>query len=484
MNPVSLQTDTQRTLETYRNLPATLIAGTDAMRDAGKVYLPQHPAESTPAWTARRDGSVLTPAYRDAIDLACGLIFRKPVELGADVPPDAEEWLENVDLTGRDITQFAQDVLRDAFMGVTYVVADYPRVPTGSTLAQERAMGVRPYLVHVKASQVLGWRSQMINGKPVLTQFRYLETATEPDGQFGEKAVQRVRVLEPGMVTVYTKADDQDDFTLDPENSGTVTLKEIPVIPIYTGRTDFFQGLPPLRDLAWKNVEHWQSASDQRNILHVARVPLLCTIGVDGGDLVIGPQNILSLPIGGDAKWIEHTGKAIDAGRQDLQDLEDQMQKMAGKMLDKGTVKTAMEAGVESTQAMSRIQAWAVGLASGLNSAWKMAGQWIGQDLGELGVNTDVDTSRPDALFLTEMRNAVIAGLLTKETYLRILDQAEVLPSGFDVQDEIDRLDMVGPDVMPGTKPGASVGTPCPDCGTKCTTACCPDCGTKMPVGA
>jgi len=448
MNPVGQQTDTQKHLESKRQLPAALMDGTDAMRDAGKAYLPQHPAESSEAWKSRRDGSVLLPAYRDAVDLACGLIFRKPVELGQDVPPDAEEWLENVDLSGRDITQFAQDVLRDAFMGVTYIVADYPRVPVGGTLATEQAMGARPYLIHVKAEQVLGWRYQMVNGKPMLTQFRYMETCTEPDGPFLEKTVQKVRVLEPGMVTVYEKEALDADWELEPEESGIVSLQEVPVIPIYTGRTAFMEGVPPLRDLAWKNVEHWQSSSDQRNILHVARVPLLATIGVDAGDLVIGPQNILAMPVGGDAKWVEHTGKAIEAGRTDLQDLEAQMQRMAGKMLDTGTVKTAMEAGVESTQAMSRIMAWAVGLQSGLNQAWGMAGKWINKELGELSVNTDVDVSKPDATFLTEIRNAVIAGLLTKETYLNIMNQAEVLPAGFDVQDELDRLDMQAPDPM------------------------------------
>ncbi len=488
MNPVGEQTATQKALENKRMLPAALSDGTEAMRIAGKTYLPKHPAESEEAWRSRKEGSVLLPAYRDAVDLACGLIFRKPVEVGADIPDEYEEWLENIDLTGRDVTQFAQDVLRDAFMGVTYIVADYPRVPVGATLAQERDMGARPYLIHVKAHQVLGWRSQMINGKPKLTQFRYLETTTVPDGMFGEKVIKRVRVLEPGMVTVWDKVEDQGDYILTTEDSGVVSIKDVPVIPVYTGRTAFMQGLPPLLDLAWKNVEHWQSASDQRNILHVARVPLLATIGADSGDVIIGPQNILALPMDGDVKWVEHSGKAIEAGRTDLQDLEAQMQRMAGKMLDRGTVKTALEAGVESTQAMSRIQAWAVGLQAGLNQAWAMAGEWIGQDLGTLAVNTDVDTSQPDPQFLTEIRNAVVAGLLTRETYLRILDQAEVLPSGFDVQEELDRLDMEGPGPMLPGKPGAP-GAPgavqaCPDCGAKGKTACCPDCGAKMPKGA
>jgi len=450
MNPVADVSAGQATLEAKRILPRRLVEGTEAMRAAGKVYLPQHPAESLPAWTARKDGTVLLPAYRDAIDLACGLIFRKEIEEGDGVPKDAEEWLDNVDLCGRDITQFAESVLRDAFDGVSYIVADYPRVQQGATLADERAAGVRPYLIHVRASQVLGWRTQMVQGRNIITQFRYLESATEPDGQFGSKSVDRVRVLEPGMVSVYIQTEDKKDWVLDPDASGLVSLQEVPVVPIYTGRTGFMTGLPPMLDLAWKNVEHWQSASDQRNILHVARVPLLAMIGVDAGtDIVIGPQNTIALPAGGDVKWVEHSGKAIEAGRTDLQDLETQMQRMAGRILDSGIAKTATQSDSETTQAMSKIQAWALGLQAGLNAAWAMCGKWIKQDLGTLAVNTDFDTSRPDAQFLTEIRNAVVAGLLRKETYLKILMNAEVLPEGFDLQEELDGLEMAAPTLEP-----------------------------------
>ncbi len=52
---------------------------------------------------AASDIDVIDP---DAIDLACGLIFRKPVE-PQDVPADAVEWLADIDRAGRDVTQFA-----------------------------------------------------------------------------------------------------------------------------------------------------------------------------------------------------------------------------------------------------------------------------------------------------------------------------------------------------------------------------------------
>ena len=464
MKEVAAPTTIQAAMEARRALPRLLMAGTEAMRLAGKAYLPKHPAESEEAWQCRRDQSTLLPAYRDAWDLAAGLIFRKPVT-PVDVPEDVKPWLEDIDRAGRGISQFAEDLFKDAHGGVSFIVVDYPRVPGGSTLAQERAMGARPYFIHVKSQQVLGWRTQQVNGQTVLTQFRYRECAEEPDGAFGSKVVERVRVLEPGMVTVYTKAKDKDEWVLDLEASGATTMKTVPVVAEYTGRTGFFEAVPPLLDLAWKNVEHWQSASDQRNILHVARVPLLCLIGAQDGDVVIGPQNLLKLPQGGDAKWIEmQSGESIKAGRQDLEDLKEEMQRMAGRILDKQGDKTAREAGIESTQAMSRVQAWALGLQAALQAAWKLAGEWIGQDLGTLDSNTDVDLSTLDAQTIAELRNAQVAGLITKKTYLQILLNAEVLPDGFDLEKELDELEREAPDLtvvpprVPAKKGAAAQG--------------------------
>jgi len=445
MNPVAEPSSLQAELESKRRVCRALVEGTEAMRAAGKTYLPQFPAELPDDYEARKKSTVLLPAYRDAIDLACGLIFRKEVEEGEGVPTDAEEWLDDIDREGRDITQFAEAVLRDAFNGVSYIVADYPTVPAGSTLAQELAMGARPYLVHVKAEQVLGWRTQRINGQNVLTQFRYRECTTEADGPFGERAVERVRVLEPGMVSVYVKTQDNKDWVLDPEASGLVTLKEVPVVPCYTGRTQFMAGAPPLLDLAYKNVQHWQADSDLQSVIHKTCVPLLLTIGANPGDAVVGPSSVMSVPMNGDAKWLELQGSSIPTAQANLETIKAEMQAMAGKILDKGVVKTATQAGIESTQAMSRIQAWALGIQSALNHAWALCGKWINTDLGTLAVNCDVDTSRPDAQFLTEIRNACAGGLLTKETYLKILFNAEVLPEGFEIQDELDRLEAQAP---------------------------------------
>ena len=61
------------------------------------------------------------------------------------------------------------------------------------------------HFVRVMHGQIVGWRISTINGARQLTQLRISECVLEPDGPFGEKVVERIRVLEPGSWTLFQK---------------------------------------------------------------------------------------------------------------------------------------------------------------------------------------------------------------------------------------------------------------------------------------
>jgi hypothetical protein len=46
--------------------------------------------------------------------------------------------------------------------------------------------------------------------------------------------------------------------------------QDITLVTLYTKRTGFMCGSPPLLNMALLNIKHWQSQSEQDNILHVA----------------------------------------------------------------------------------------------------------------------------------------------------------------------------------------------------------------------
>jgi hypothetical protein len=62
------------------------------------------------------------------------------------------------------------------------------------TLVDAPQDGGRPYWVTYTPRQILGWRSETKDGKHELSMLRLSETVTIPDGQYGEKVVQQIRL--------------------------------------------------------------------------------------------------------------------------------------------------------------------------------------------------------------------------------------------------------------------------------------------------
>src|SRR4051794_28061741 len=74
-----------------------LLGGTTAMRKAAKTYLPQWPNESSDSYDNRRKTATLFPAFGRTCEVLTGKPFSKPVTFEDDVPPQIEEWCDNVD---------------------------------------------------------------------------------------------------------------------------------------------------------------------------------------------------------------------------------------------------------------------------------------------------------------------------------------------------------------------------------------------------
>jgi hypothetical protein len=331
-------------------------------------------------------------------------------------------------------------------------------------------MGARPYLVHIPLSAVLGWKTEIQGGRQVLSQFRWRERAEKPDGEFGTKAIERVRVWEPGMVRTFRR-DAQGvggGWELDEECSGPVSVREIPVVCFAPGRTGFFIAEPPLEELAWLNVMHWQSSSDQRNILHFTRCPLLAgdSLPDDAKDekgqvVTIGPNNlILGIP---NLRYVEHSGAAIGAGRQDIEDIEARMSIVAGRVLtkDPGPNTSATQSALEAKDGSSKLRQWAGDFQDRLEEALQYMMQWTGG--GELQKGSvkldDTWDEKLDPQMLNTILQARLSGAISAETWLHNAQRYGILPDGVTPEEELARLESGGPEPFGATEPfGARPG--------------------------
>jgi hypothetical protein len=361
------------------NLVTALLGGTEAMRQAAKKYLPQFPAEKDVFYLDRLSRSTLFNGFRRTVDTMAGKPFSEPMKFGDDVPIDIRGYADNIDLEGRNLQAFAHEVFWTSLaFGLSHILVDHPETPAGLTLAEQKSGGARPYFVHIRPTQIKGWRSERIAGAETLTQLRIMESATESDGQWSVKSITQIRVLEPNRFQIYRQNDKNEWFLFD---EGPVSLGAIPLATVYTGRTGFMTAVPPLMDLAFLNVEHWQKASDLSNILHVASVPILFGAGfADDQDILVGTQKAVSSEqVDAKLTYVEHQGHAIGAGRSELQDIEDRMRVLGANLLvsnQSGNRTTATEKSIDSAEADSALSLAALNLQDSLSEALQYIAKW------------------------------------------------------------------------------------------------------------
>lgn len=426
-------------------LPRTLMGGTKAMRAASVTYLPMEAAESATAYAARLNRTTLFNAFRKTVKDMTGKVFDKVVTLEDDVPALIKADAENIDLAGRHLNVFARDVFFDAMQaGIAYILTDMPAPVQRedgkpATIADEQAAGIRPYLCHVKGEDVLGWQTATINGVVTLTQFRILETETVADGEFGVAEVKQVRVLYPGRWEIWREA---TEGAWEKVREGTTSLNKITIAPVYVNRTGFMTGEPPLEDLADLNVAHWQSQSDQRNILHVARVPILFGAGINDDDkLEIGAASMVrcSNP-DADLKYVEHTGAAIDSGNTDIKNLEFQMQTQGLQLLIPNPGQTATGEIRDDSKENSPLAMMARALADALEQSLGFMAEYrgLGEDAGgSVDVNTDFGISSLD---VPQVIAAFSAGLIDAQTAVDELKRRGFLSDSVDAEVVMERL--------------------------------------------
>lgn len=435
-------------------LAGALLGGTRAMRAAGKTYLPQWPNEDQESYKTRLATSVLFPAFSRTVGTLTGKPFSKPVTVGDDVPPQIEEWMDDIDLEGRNLDTFAADVMECALgYGLCGILVDYPVKPEDvRTQADERAINLRPYFVHIKPDQLIGWMAARQNGAWAIQQLRLMECIEEPVGMFGTNEVKQIRVLEPGKWSTYRQNKDNAE-QWDLYQEGTTSLNFVPFVPVYGDRKGFMRGKSPLIEVAHMNVEHWQSASDQRTILHVARVPILTIIGIedDNFTLTLGASAAVKLPINGNMKYVEHTGAAILAGQADLDKLEERMRQAGAELLViKPGVVTATQVSSENAVGMCALQRISAGLEDALDLALDYMAQWAGMGAdagGHVSIFNDYASANQSDASAQIIVSAQTSGLISKETAISELKRRGTLASEVEADDEAEKIDAQGPDL-------------------------------------
>ena len=387
-------------------LPLTLMGGVRQMQAAGKVYLPIEPRESEEAYQVRLKRSSLFNVFKKTIMSASGQALMSPVTV-SNVPKELEYLETNATGDGRSLTEIANDLIEHHLLyGKAHGLVDFPAAAKEGELsyAEFKLAGFRPYVNVVNPQSLINWDYNVYKGYPELDRINIQEKEIirHPDSPWVTMQRRQVRVWWKDRVEVYIYNDDDQEYVLD-EQVYDNTLGYVPLVTGYANKAGFLIAEPPLEDLAYLNLTHWQSSSDQRNILHVARVPFILATGFADGELngmELGVNRVVTTSSAeADMKYVEHTAKSVDSGFKDLEQLEHQM-KISGADLIMGqsvSRQTAAARQIDLAESMSLMQLTLRSTAHMLKKFYEIAGDWLGIDASGVEITIGDDLSLPNS---------------------------------------------------------------------------------------
>ena len=171
--------------------------GGEEYENAG--HLVKYQLETSPEYSARLKNTPLQNHCNSIIGVYTSFIFKQPPtrDLGSlSNLPGIDDILKDADQDGRSFNQFMKDVsVYSSIFGHTWVVVSKPNVGA-ITLADELAVGVRPYVNMITPLMVLDWSYSRSNtGKYSLDYFKYVEEINGSNKTIKEWTPETVRTV-------------------------------------------------------------------------------------------------------------------------------------------------------------------------------------------------------------------------------------------------------------------------------------------------
>ncbi|WP_315729814.1 DUF4055 domain-containing protein [Bradyrhizobium sp. SZCCHNRI2010] len=495
-NPGFLSAAAQ-TMQSRVQLMRDVYGGTETMRAGGQTYLPQYEKESDARYNARLASTFALNKLREAVDAASAKPFRSLIKL-QNTDPDLDQWVQDVDLQGNHLHVFAHQYFNDAMLdGMCHILIDHPDTFNLPSYAAQKAANIRPFMKLFKTNRVIAAYDEYIGGD-IKTYHVRIQTQRAIRDQYREFLYDQLRVIEvePGADKGIVQLWERRGSAASTEGGGgwifvgetELNMDEVPFVTLYAGDKEGDYLVKPIfQDLAYKQIEHWISSSDQRSILSAARFPMLACSGVqidpdEEKNFAIGPYKVLYAPeANGRWYYVEPRGSAIQSGADDLARLELQMDMLALNPVP-GTSRQYVaknERDIQETRVHSVVHDMAIRCQDSIEKAIQFMGKWVGRDYSQVQaiLNTEFSNTTDRINEVKELVNIYEKRGISRETLLREVYKRNLLGDDFNLQNElvamaaIDALlggvsDPQGQPIDPslagagGTQPGAQPGAP------------------------
>lgn len=469
---IGVQNGARKMMEDWWLLVRTLRGGTKAMRLAGQAYLPMTAQETQkpPLYQSRLNGTRLFPAYdRAVVDLAAMPFQKAPTLTGVELlPPQLAPMVENADRCGTSLWSFMRQIHEDAIdRGLGLFMAD--SVPTDGTLTLDVVdrIDARPYFARIHPDNLVGFVSETVLGKERIVDLRIRETGTETING-ADTIIERIRHWDATMVELWERRTmtQQSQQAMADLASGSGSAQSawvmvdsrphgfpdgIPVVPHYTRKLATLTAQPPLEDLAWENVAHWQSRSLQDEALKYCRSPILHGRGLSSDQVKMRPvlgAGATVLSEAPDTEWsfVEITGSSLMAGERQIEKIEATIRALAMEpLVQNGGPDTATGELRADMRDKAAAQQWAEGLEWAFYEGFRMLCQWLNKPLPE---DFDLTLFRDWAILgpgaaqdVAMMQVDAREGRMSRRAYLEEMVRRGKRKEGFDIEAEMEEID-------------------------------------------
>jgi hypothetical protein len=437
----------------------------------GELYLPRHENESQKNYAKRLQKAVLAPFFKRAVNFSTGKAFYKPITIQAadgksELSDKIVELVNDANKKGDSFAKFCNQAFKDAWAkGLGFIYVEAPSFDQNEvrTLAQVNAIGYRPYLVYVPAEDVLDIEIDE-DGKIVyvkllerFTRFNQAIKATEELTRIRVVTTTEIGVYERPVVTVTTasrqvkQTPEFTEYHIAPDYPIANKLGIVPLVPIYTGEKKAdFECSSALIDLAYTNVQYFQDESTHENAIQFAEFPLLILTGSDGKEVTIGANKMIAIKDDkANLKYVEHSGKALEAGRLNLEDLRVKAGYCGLKVLmsdsaDKSSNQnTATEAEIDAIDANSELKVAADNFVDSINMALYLYELYLGTASanGQANYVAKLDglysVSQSDVREIAALMELKSAGEMRLETLYSELKRRGTISEDIDIDSEV-----------------------------------------------
>lgn len=411
---------------------ADIYAGSEAVRQAGEIYIPRHSREPDQAYADRLDNALVYSFLKQTVDELTGRAFsREPV---FDLPEsEAEQWrdvfLPDVDRSRRQ----ASSVLRRWF-------GEGLKFGASHMVVEQREDDERPFW---RMLDVLDVFFLSLDEKGDIEELRYTRDVIERDG-FAEIVISEIVRMTPEIVEVY-RQDRKEKWQI--ESATENRFGKVPMVSFFIEREGALTCELPLQELAELTINHTRKLSDLDTILRIASFPILAMQSAsaeDGPPMVIGPHTLLTLEPEARAFYVEHSGASINVLADNLKALEERAATFGARLIKKRpSVETATGAVVAQNQALAPLQAYVIGFAEAVNEALAITQEiWGVSNRPTFRMSVDFLAPETDTQTIVRLREL---GDLSRFDALSELKRRGIFSSQFDIENNEDRLSNEGP---------------------------------------